>query len=46
VSPDPVGGVESERFTVDPVATLAEDATVLPGDGMPEHEDAAATVKV
>jgi hypothetical protein len=46
VSPDPVGGVESERFTVDPIATLAEEATVLPGDGVPEHGVTASTVKV
>jgi len=37
VSPDPLGGVESERFTVDPDETLEEEVTVLPGVGVPEQ---------
>ena len=44
MSPVPVGGVESERFTVDPDATLAEEVTVFPGDGVPEQGGAAIIV--
>jgi hypothetical protein len=46
VSPVPVGGVESERLTVDPDETLAEEVTVLPGVGVPEQATEAVTVKV
>ena len=31
----PTGGVERERLTVEPEATLAEEVSVFPGDGVP-----------
>ena len=42
----PTGGVERERLTVEPEATLAEEVSVFPGAGVPAQGTNAITVKV